>query len=283
MVVPGKIACDGFTFIEGPRWYCGALWFSDFYDEAVFRLRPGSVAEPVVSIPQRPSGLGWLPNGDLLIASMLDKTVYRYAGNGELACHADVSKVAERRINDMLVDPKGRAWVGNFGFDLPEGDPVAPGTLARVDPDGSVHAAAGDLLFANGMALLAKGHTLVVAETFRGCLTAFDISPTAELYNRRVWAQLPEGAVPDGICVDAEGAIWVASPTTGTVLRLAEGGAILDVIDTGRQAIACALGGQDGRTLFVSTAVATDRETCLAARSARIEAYAVAVPGAVAD
>ncbi|MCH1492198.1 MAG: SMP-30/gluconolactonase/LRE family protein [Luminiphilus sp.] len=280
MVAPEKIACDGFTFIEGPRWHSGALWFSDFYDEAVFRLRPGQSVERVVAVPQRPSGLGWLPDGDLLIASMLDKTVYRYAGTGELICHADLSTVAERRINDMVVDPKGRAWVGNFGFDLPQGDPVAPGTLARIDPDGSVHAAAGDLLFANGMALLDGGDTLVVAETFRGCLTAFDIASDSRLCGRRLWAQLPEGAVPDGICVDAEGAIWVASPTTGTVLRLAEGGAILNAIDTGRQAIACALGGEDSHTLFVSTAVATDRETCLAARSARIEAYAVAVPAA---
>lgn len=274
------IVCDGFTFIEGPRWREGSLWFSDFYDEAVFRLRPGQSVERVVAVPQRPSGLGWLPDGDLLIASMLDKTVYRYAGTGELICHADVSTVAERRINDMVVDLKGRAWVGNFGFDLPQGDPVAPGTLARIDPDGSVHAAAGDLLFANGMVLLDGGDTLVVAETFRGCLTAFDITSDSRLSGRRLWAQLPEGAVPDGICVDAEGAIWVASPTTGTVLRLAEGGEILNAIDTGRQAIACALGGEDSHTLFVSTAVATDRETCLAARSARIEAYAVAVPAA---
>ena len=272
------IICDGFTFIEGPRWHQGALWFSDFYDEAVYRLQPGARAERIVSVPQRPSGLGWLPAGELLVASMLDRTVFRLSAQGDLVCHADVSGVAERRINDMLVDPLGRAWVGNFGFDLPAGESVTPGTLARVDPDGSVHAAAGDLLFANGMALLADGATLVVAETFRGCLTAFDIGGDSELYNRRPWAQLPEGAVPDGICVDAEGAIWVASPTTGTVLRLAEGGRVLDTIDTGRQAIACALGGADGQTLFVSTAVATDRDTCLKARSARVEAYAVQVP-----
>ena len=272
------IICDGFTFIEGPRWHQGALWFSDFYDEAVYRLQPGATAERIVSVPQRPSGLGWLPAGELLVASMLDRTVFRLSAQGDLVCHADVSGVAERRINDMLVDPLGRAWVGNFGFDLPAGESVTPGTLARVDPDGSVHAAAGDLLFANGMALLADAATLVVAETFRGCLTAFDIGSDSELYNRRPWAQLPEGAVPDGICIDAEGAIWVASPTTGTVLRLAEGGRVLDTIDTGRQAIACALGGADGQTLFVSTAVATDRDTCLKARSARVEAYAVQVP-----
>ncbi len=172
------------------------------HDEAVFRVVPGGIPERVVAIPQRPSGLGWLPNGDLLIASMLDRKILRHTGSGDLMTHADVSAVAERRINDMLVDALGRAWVGNFGFDLAEGEPVGPGTLARVDLDGTVHAAAADLLFANGMALLAGGETLVVAETFRGCLTAFDIASNSDLINRRVWAQCPEGAVPDGICAD---------------------------------------------------------------------------------
>ena len=133
------------------------------HDEAVFRVVPGGIPERVVAIPQRPSGLGWLPNGDLLIASMLDRKILRHTGSGDLMTHADVSAVAERRINDMLVDALGRAWVGNFGFDLAEGEPVGPGTLARVDLDGTVHAAAADLLFANGMALLAGGETLVVA------------------------------------------------------------------------------------------------------------------------
>ncbi len=153
-----------------------------------------------------------------------------------------------------------------------------PGTLARVDSDGSVHAAADDLLFANGMTLLSKGSILVVAETFKGCLTAFDISSESELINRRTWAALPEGAVPDGICADAEAAIWAASPTTGSVLRLGEGGAVLDSIETGRQAIACALGGPEGDTLFVSSAVATERQACLEALTARIDAYRVSVP-----
>ncbi|MDA7584469.1 SMP-30/gluconolactonase/LRE family protein [Luminiphilus sp.] len=270
--------CDGFAFIEGPRWHHDALWFSDMHDEAVFRVVPGGIPERVVAIPQRPSGLGWLPSGDLLIASMLDRKILRHTGSGDLMTHADVSAVAERRINDMLVDALGRAWVGNFGFDLAEGEPVGPGTLARVDLDGTVHAAAADLLFANGMALLAGGETLVVAETFRGCLTAFDIASNSDLINRRVWAQCPEGAVPDGICADAEGAIWAASPTTGSVLRLGEGGSILDVIETGRQAIACALGGPEGNTLFVSSAVATERQACREARTARIDAYLVSVP-----
>lgn len=276
----GTVICQGFTFIEGPRWYQGALWFSDFYDEAVFRVVPGERPEKVVSVPQQPSGLGWLPNGDLLISSMLDKTLYRWSENQGLKKYADVSAIAERRINDMLVDPSGRAWVGNFGFVHQDGESIAPGTLARVDTDQSVHAAANDLLFANGMVLVNGGKTLIVAETYRGCLTAFDIESTGDLVNRRLWAQLPDGDVPDGICVDEEDAIWVASPTTGSVLRLREGGEVTDSIQTGRKAIACALGGNAGRTLFVSSSESTNRDMCLDRRAAAINAFEVAIASA---
>ena len=274
----GTLICQDFTFIEGPRWHEGALWFSDFYDKAVFRVVPGERPEKVVSVPQQPSGLGWLPNGDLLVSSMLDKTLYRWSETEGLKEYADVSAVAERRINDMLVEPGGRAWVGNFGFVHQDGESIAPGTLARVDTDRSVHAAAGNLLFANGMVLVNCGNTLIVAETYRGCLTAFDIESTGHLVNRRLWAQLPEGDVPDGICVDAAEAIWVASPTTGSVLRVREGGEVTDSIQTGRKAIACALGGDEGRTLFVSSSESTDRDICLDRRSASIHAFEVPVP-----
>lgn len=274
------LICKGFTFIEGLRWREGALWFSDFYDETVFRVIPGEQPEKAVSIPHQPSGLGWLPNGDLLVSSMLDKTLYRWSETQGLNKYADLSAIAERRINDMLVDPSGRAWVGNFGFVHQDGESIAPGTLARIDADQSVHAAATNLLFANGMVLVNGGNTLVVAETYRGCLTAFDIESTGDLVNRRLWAQLPEGDVPDGICVDAEGAIWVASPTTGSVLRVLEGGEVTDSILTSRKAIACALGGNDGRTLFVSSAESTERDICLDRRSASIEAFEVAIASA---
>lgn len=276
----GRIICEGFCFIEGPRWYHGALWFSDFYKEAVFRVVPGEPPHKIVSIPHQPSGLGWLPDGTLLISSMLDKTVYRWCAARGLQPYADVSGVAERRINDMLVDPEGRAWVGNFGFVRQNGETVAAGTLARIDADRSVKAAANDLLFANGMALVNDGNTLVVAETYRGCLTAFDIANNADLVNRRLWAQLPEGEVPDGICVDSEDAIWVASPTSGSVLRITERGEVTNCIQTGRKAIACALGGENGRTLFVCTSESTDREICLERRSAAIHSFKVNVAAA---
>ena len=278
MATKPAIVCKGFTFIEGPRWHEGALWFSDFYLKAVYRVVPGKSPKKIVSIPEQPSGLGWLPNGDLLIASMLNKTLYRWRQSEGLSFYADLSGVAERRINDMLVDTTGRAWVGNFGFVRQDGEEVAPGTLARVDTDGSVHAAANDMLFANGTVALNNGNTLVVAETYRSCLSAFDILPSGELDNRRIWAQLPEGDVPDGICADSEGAIWVASPTTNRVLRLLEGSAITDSIDIDRKAIACALGGEDGRTLFICSSESTDKDACLSTHSAKISAYRVEVP-----
>ena len=270
--------CEGFTFIEGPRWHEGALWFSDFYLKAVYRVVPGEPPEKMVSIPEQPSGLGWLPNGYLLIASMLNKTLYCWSESQVLSFYADLSRVAERQINDMLVDATGRAWVGNFGFVRQDGEDVAPGTLARLDSDGSVHAAANDMLFANGTVAVNDGKTLVVAETYRGCLTAFDILPSGKLDNRRIWAQLPEGDVPDGICADSEGAIWVASPTTNRVLRVLEGDTVTDSIDIDRKAIACALWGDDGRTLFSCSSESTDKDACLSTRSAKISAYRVVVP-----
>ena len=246
----------------------------------MFRIVPGELPEKVVSVSKQPSGLGWLPNGDLLISSMLDKTLYRWSETQELNKYADVSAIVERRINDMHVDHCGRAWVGYFGLVHQDGESIAPGTLARVDRDQSVHAAAGYLHFANGMVLVNGGNTLFVAGTYRGCLTAFDITSAGDLINRRLWAQLPEGDTPDGICVDADEAIWVASPATGSVLRLLEGGEVTDSIRTGRKAIACALGGNDGRTLFVSTSSSTDRHICLKRRTAAIHAFNVPIPSA---
>jgi sugar lactone lactonase YvrE len=180
----------------------------------------------------------------------------------------------------MVVDVAGRAYVGNFGFSLhPMGTPV-PATLARLDPDGSVHAAADDLMFPNGMVITPDGKTLVVGESGRGVLTAFDVAAGGALVNRRLWAKLPETAIPDGICLDAEGAIWVASPTTKEVLRVREGGDVLDRLTIDQQAIACMLGGGDGRTLFILAAEDTDPAVCRSHRTARILAHRAPAPRA---
>ncbi len=275
------ILTDGFAFLEGPRWHEDALWFSDMHQDAVFRCTESGQTERLFDVPHRPSGLGWLPDGDLLVASMMDRTVYRHRSGQGLKPYASLADIAERRINDMLVDAQGRAWVGNFGFVFDEGEAVAPGTLARIDPDGTTHSAASGLLFANGMVMLPGTQTLVVAETYGARLTAFDIGPDGTLTGQRVWAPLGDGAVPDGLCVDQDGAIWVASPTTGTVLRVKQGGEVTETITTGRQAIACALGGASGTRLFISTAASTGRTACQDLKSARIEVATVTVPGPV--
>lgn len=266
-----NILADGFAFLEGPRWHDGALWVSDMHDERVFRITLDGARECVADVPERPSGLGWLPDGDLLIASMMDKTLLRISSDGRLRRHARIGELVPRRINDMLVDSAGRAYVGNFGFIFDEGEPPAPTVLIRVDPDSSVHTVANGLVFPNGMALTPDEKLLIVAETFGARLTAFDVAPDGSLSNQRLWASMNNGAVPDGICIDAQNGVWVASPTTGEVLRIVEGGNVTDRIMTGRQAIACALGGQTGHTLFITTSESTDREACRSTRSARIE------------
>lgn len=270
---------DGFAFIEGPRWHDGALWFSDMHDDSVWRAAPGKAPEKMADVPSYPSGLGWLPDGRLLVVSMMDKKVMRQEPGGALVQHADLSAIAVRRTNDMVVSSTGHAWVGNFGFDFDTGEAPAPAALAGISPDGKVSKAADGLLFPNGMVITPDGNTLIAAETFGAKLTAFDIASDNTLSNKRDWALLPEGAVPDGICLDADGAVWAASPTTGTCLRLSEGGEVLETVTTGRQTIACALGGADGRTLYLSTAETTHREKCRALRSARIETVQVKVPG----
>lgn len=269
---------DEMMFIEAPRWRGEHLWFSDMHDETVYRLKPGEALQAIATVPHSPSGLGWLPNGDLLISSMADRKIMRLSADGELGEHADVSHIAKFHINDMITDSRGRAWVGNFGFLFGQGGSPRATKLARIDPDGSTHIAADDLMFPNGMVVTPDGRTLIVAETFAHKLTAFDVAESGDLSNRRDWANL-EGLNPDGICLDQSGAIWIASPTDHAFLRVREGGEILQRIPIGRQAIACTLGGADGRTLFMCSSRAVTREACRAKNSAQIATIRVDVAG----
>lgn len=253
----------GLDFGEGPRWHGGRLWLSDFYRSVVVSVDLHGSARTELELTGQPSGLGWLPDGRLLVVSMLDRRVLRREADGPLVLHADLSGVATFHANDMLVDPQGRAYVGNFGFDL-HAEAAARGmravladeqaglaALARVDSDGTVHTAATGLRFPNGMALL--GDALVVAETLGRRLTAYDVAVDGSLSGRRVWADTGR-TMPDGICADGAG-VWVADAAApGAVLRIAEGGAVLDTVTTTQPAYACALGGRDGRTLFALTA-----------------------------
>lgn len=263
MTKRASTVATGIYFGEGPRWHEGKLWFSDFYAHAVKTLDPQGHVDTVFAIPDdRPSGLGWLPDGRLLFVSMLARKVMRREPNGRIVVHADLSGVAEYHCNDMVVDATGRAYVGNFGFDLDEAvqtETVAQllhertATLCRVDPDGSVHAAATGLKFPNGSVITPDGRTLIVGETLGQTLTAFTIAPDGSLHDRRIWADLG-GRAPDGICLDADGNVWVANPIAPECFLVAEDGGVIDVVDTGDPCFACMLGGDDGRTLYCLTA-----------------------------
>ena len=273
-----EVVADGFCFTEGPRWHEGRLWFSDMHDGWVCALTPNGQLERIARVEHEPSGLGWLPDGRLLVVSMQDRRLIRREMDGTFVAHADLGELATFHCNDMVVDGKGRAWVGNFGFDLHGGAAPTATVLIRVDPDGSVHCAAENVMFPNGCVITPDGATLIVAETFGACLTAFDISSDGALSNRCSWAQLPEGAVPDGICLDAMQGIWIASPTTNECLRLEEGGSVTDRVALDRGAFACMLGDADRRSLYICTARDSDPAKTHE-RSARIERVRVEHPG----
>jgi sugar lactone lactonase YvrE len=288
-----KVVLEGFSYLECPRWHDGRLWVSDFYTERVVATDGRGGTEVVAEVPGQPSGLGFLPDGRLLVVSMRDHRLLVRDEQGQLTEHADLSDVVSGVLNDMVVDDRGRAWVGNFGFDLMGGAPLRYTTLTRVEPDGTVAVAAEDLGFPNGMVIL-PGGVLVVAETFAGRLTAFDIGEDGELSGRRVWAQFGETpqtddveaavglleVAPDGICADAEGAIWVADAVHNRVLRVEEGGRILDEIDAGTGVFACMLGGDDGRTLFLCAAPSFAEHERRPVREAQLLAVDVEVPHA---
>ena len=273
-----KTLLGGRAFLEGPRWHEGALFVSDMHAGEVLKIAPDGSSEVVTRVENGPSGLGWLTDGDMLVVSMKDRKVLRVGADGAQSVHADLSAEISRRANDMVMDAEGRAYVGNFGFDFDTGEAAAGTCLLRIDPDGAVTRAAEDLVFPNGMVITPDGKTLIVAETMSGCLTAFDIGRGGGLSGRRIWAQLPEGAVPDGICLDAEGAVWAASPTTKECLRLREGGEVLQRVPTEHQSIACMLGGADGRTLFILTAETTHADKCRELMSAAIHMVTVSAP-----
>jgi sugar lactone lactonase YvrE len=284
---------EGRWFCEGPRWHEERFWFSDFYAHEICSVDLDGEVRTEVTLDgdERPSGLGWLPDGRLLFVAMLARKVMRREHDGSVVEHADLGDVATFHCNDMLVDDVGRAYVGNFGFDLdptletmgPEGllgamaTDRAPYTavLAQVDLDGSVTVAADDLAFPNGVVLVDGGSTLVVAQTLGLELTAFDRGADGRLTNRRTWASLvgEDGsfAAPDGICADVAGGIWVANALGAEVIRVEEGGAVTDRVATSQTAFACALGGPGGRHLLVCTAGSSIAEVAASSPTGRLE------------
>ena len=274
-----EVVIDGLRFGEGPRWHEGRLWFSDMHEGVVLAMTPAGELETICKVAAEPSGIGWLPDGRLLVVSMQDRKLLRQEPNGDLSVHADLGSLARYHCNDMVVAGDGTAWVGNFGFDLHARAPYRSTELVRVDPNGDVSIAAEDLGFPNGTVITADGRTLIIAESFAGRLSAFDIGPDRSLSQRRVWAQLPEGRVPDGICLDEEGGIWVASPAGNVCLRVLEGGTVTDLVELDRGAFACMLGDADRRTLYICTAEDSDPAKSHS-RSGRIERVRVEIPGA---
>ena len=260
----------GGHFFEAPRWRDDRWFVSDFYAHEVFSVTPDGTRESVMEVAGQPSGLGWMPDGSMLVVSMRDQTVLRRGVDGAISVHADIGAHCGGKANDMVVDTHGRAFVGNFGFDLMAGADPAVSTLVRVDPDGSVTPAAEDMYFPNGSVILPDETTLIVGETLGCRYTAFTIAEDGSLTDRRIWAQLaatPElttfeevlaatSVAPDGCTLDADGQIWAADALGARIIRVAEGEGITDEIamPEGLGVFACQLGGPAGTTLLICAA-----------------------------
>jgi sugar lactone lactonase YvrE len=272
------VLIDQLVFPEGPRWHEGKLWFSDMHDGWVMRVNTSGVLERMVEVPNTPSGLGWLPDGRLLVVSMRDRRLLRLDAHG-LHEAADLSDLESGACNDMVVDARGHAYVGAVGLGFTRGESPRPGAILLVPPAGPPRVAAPDIAFPNGSVITPDGATLIVAESTAARLSAFDLLPDGALVRRRVWAAV-EGMTPDGICLDAEGAVWVASPLGGEVLRVLEGGRVTHRLHASQRPYACMLGGAERRTLFVLTAPSHSPNKTRALRSGRIEVVDVEVAGA---
>ncbi|MCD4536602.1 SMP-30/gluconolactonase/LRE family protein [Nocardioides sp. cx-169] len=260
---------SGHTILEGPRWHEGRLWCSDLYANRVLSMAENGTDQRIeAELGDHPSGLGWLPDGRLLIVSMTEHKLLRREPDGEIVTHADLGDFVQGYANDMVVDARGRAFVGNSGFAVFADEPFVPGSVVRVDPDGRVEVAAEDMWFPNGSVFLPDG-TLLVGETVGNRITAFDVADDGSLAERRAWATFgdpPEptersfgnamsfmGVAADGCALDADQALWIADCGGNRVVRVRAGGEILEEVSMGATTLACALGGDDGRTLFVCT------------------------------
>ena len=264
-----KNLARGLTLLEGPRWHANRLFVSDLFLQRVIAFDESGHGELICEVPGRPSGLGFDPDGQLLISSMADRSVLRL-GDAGLETVADLSHLVGGDLNDMAVDTMGRAYVGNFGSDLAQGEEIRPTTLVMVDsPTGAVTQLEDEVIFPNGMVVTPDARTLIVAESFAFRISAFDLNPDGTLSGRREWARFGEipseptleaalGAsaiIPDGIALDSEGALWVADAAGSGALRVREGGEVVERVEFGEDtAYAVALGGADGSTLFVCTA-----------------------------
>ena len=239
----------GIVFGESPRWHDERLWFSDWGAQELIAVDLEGNSEVIVRMPSFTFCIDWLPDGRLLIVSARDRLLLRREPDGSLVTHTDLSSLSEHPWNDIVVDGRANAYIGNIGFDFPGGE-FAPGILALVTPDGSARQVADGVAFPNGIVVTPDNSTLICAESYANRLTAFDIAADGSLSNQRLWADL-DGGVPDGICLDAEGAVWYGDVPNKRCVRVREGGEVLQTIDLDRGCFACMLGGVDRRTLFL--------------------------------
>jgi sugar lactone lactonase YvrE len=244
-----RVLLEGISFPESPRWHDGRLWFSDWMAHQVIAVDENGASEVIAEVDAFPFSIDWLPQGPMLVTA--GRKLLRMDGEGTLGTHADLSELTEYGLNEIVVDGRGYAYVNGPGFDMMAGEEPKPGMVAVVTPDNEARRVAEDIAFPNGMAVTPDGSTLIVADSYRRELTAFDIGGDGSLSNRRVWADLGEGT-PDGICLDTEGAVWYADVPNRRCVRVAEGGEVLRTVELDRGAFACMLGGGDGATLFIA-------------------------------
>jgi sugar lactone lactonase YvrE len=246
------ILMTGVVFGEQPRWHDGRLWFSDWGRRQVIALSPDGASEVVHEGTGFPLCVDWLPDGRMLVVSAREGLLLRREPDGSLVTHGDLRGASEPPVgNELVVDGRGNAYVNGAGFDLMTGEDFAPGGVTLVSLDGSVRRVADGIAFPNGMLVTPDNATLIVADSYGKCLFAFDIDDDGGLSGRRVWADLGDG-VPDGICLDAEGAVWYADVPNRRCVRVREGGEVVQRIELDRGAFACALGGADRTTLFIT-------------------------------
>jgi sugar lactone lactonase YvrE len=246
-----EVVMTGIGLGESPRWHEGRLWFSDWVAHRVIAVDTDGPHEVLAEVDAFPFSIDWLPGGPMLITA--GQRLLRRERDGSLVTHADLGKLTGHGLNELVVDDSGNAYVNGPGFDMMGGGEFAPGLVAVLRPDGSLERAPGEIAFPNGMAIAPDQSTLIVADSYGKELIAFDIAEEATLTNRRQWAGLGEG-VPDGICLDAEGAVWYADVPNRRCVRVAEGGEVLDTVELDRACFACMLGGVNGRTLFMNVA-----------------------------
>jgi sugar lactone lactonase YvrE len=248
-----QVLIDGLVLGESPRWHAGRLWCSDWGAHEILAVDLDGHREVRHRMTSFPFSIDWLPDGALVVVSAGDRRLLREGHDGSLEALADLRSLSDRPWNEIVVDGRGNVLLNGIGFDLMSGEEPQPGLIARLTPDGSLAVVAGDLAFPNGMAILPDGSTLVVAESYGRRLTAFDLGRDGQLSNRRIWADLGDG-VPDGICVDAEGAVWYGDVPNRRCVRVQEGGEVLGAIELDRGCFACILGGPDRTTLFMMAA-----------------------------